>query len=230
MKKGIILVNLITLIRVIGAFLLVPIYLNFGSLWLGIAVLFFISTDSIDGFLARRLKASTFFGAAFDALSDKLFNIIVLSIVAFINPKMFIVLMLEIGILIVGLHSAFKGNKSKTSILGKVKMVILSISIIVILLLNDYPKLMELFNLSMIDYKSIINIIGIINVILDSITFLLYLITDIIHTINNHDVKDTVFNSKLKSRKELTFMLFSHDFYQKNKEIPIEKLVLNEDK
>ena len=111
MKKSVVLVNLITMVRVIGAFLLIPIYFAFGSFWLGIAVLLFISTDSIDGFLARSLHASTFFGAAFDALSDKLFNIIVLSIVSFIEPIMFYVLLCEIGILLVSFHSTFKGNK-----------------------------------------------------------------------------------------------------------------------
>lgn len=229
MKKSVVLVNLITLIRVIGAFFLVPIFLNFGTFWLGIAVLLFISTDSIDGFLARRLQASTFFGAAFDALSDKFFNIIVLFIVSYIEPKMFIVLFLEIGILLISLHSAFKGNKSKTSILGKIKMIILSLSIISILLLDSYPFMIEKFNLPMIDYKNIINILSMINVIFDAITFVVYLITDIIHTINNHDVKSTIFNSKLKSKSEFKYMLFDHDFYKKNKDVPIEKLVLNKE-
>ena len=226
MKKSIILVNLITAIRVVGAFLLIPIYLYFGSFWLGVAVLLFISTDSIDGILARTLHASTFFGAAFDALSDKLFNIIVLSIVSFIEPLMFIVLICEIGILLTSFHSAFKGNKSKTAILGKVKMFILSVSIIVILLLNDYPKMMTMFNLEMIDYNKIIRILAIVNVVLDLVTFILYLLLDIIRTINNKDVKETVFSSGLKSKKEFKMMLFSNEFYQNNKEEPIEKLVL----
>ncbi len=226
MKKSIVLVNLITAIRVVGAFLLIPIYLSFGSFWLGIAVLLFISTDSIDGFLARTLHASTFFGAAFDALSDKLFNIIVLSIVSFVEPLMFYVLLCEIGILLVSFHSTFKGNKAKTAILGKIKMFILSVSIILVLLLNDYPKMVEMFNFSMIDYKGIINVLAIINVVIDTVTFVLYLLLDIVRTINNKDVKETIFKSKLKSKKEIKEMLFSNDFYQKNKDIPIEKLVL----
>lgn len=226
MKKSIVLVNLITAIRVVGAFLLIPIYLSFGSFWLGIAVLLFISTDSIDGFLARMLHASTFFGAAFDALSDKLFNIIVLSIVSFVEPLMFYVLLCEIGILLVSFHSTFKGNKAKTAILGKIKMFILSVSIILVLLLNDYPKMVEMFNFSMIDYKGIINVLAIINVVIDTVTFVLYLLLDIVRTINNKDVKETIFKSKLKSKKEIKEMLFSNDFYQKNKDIPIEKLVL----
>lgn len=230
MKKSVVLVNLITMIRVIGAFLLIPIYFSFGSFWLGIAVLLFISTDSIDGFLARSLHASTFFGAAFDALSDKLFNIIVLSIVSFIEPLMFYVLLCEIGILLVSFHSTFKGNKAKTAVLGKIKMVVLSLSIIAILLLNDYPKMMDMFKIAQIDYKSIINILAIINVAVDVVTFVLYISLDIYRTINNKDIKDTVFNCKLKSRKEMKYMLFSNEFYEKNKDVPIEKLVLNNKK
>ena len=230
MKKSIVLVNLITTIRVIGAFCLIPIYLHFGSFWLGIAVLFFISTDSIDGFLARTLHASTFFGASFDALSDKLFNIIVLAIVSFIEPKMLIVLLLEILILIISIHSAFKGNKSKTAMLGKVKMVVLSLSIIVILLLNDYSTLMNIFKVSEIDYINIFNLLAIINIIIDSFTFILYLFLDIYRSINNKDVKDTIFKKKMKSKEELKYMLFSNEFYIENKDMPIEKLVLNNKK
>ena len=230
MKKSVVLVNLITMVRVIGAFLLIPIYFAFGSFWLGIAVLLFISTDSIDGFLARSLHASTFFGAAFDALSDKLFNIIVLSIVSFIEPIMFYVLLCEIGILLVSFHSTFKGNKAKTAILGKIKMVVLSLSIIAILLLNDYPKMMDMFKLSEIDYRNIINILAIINVFIDVVTFVLYISLDIYRTINNKDIKDTVFNCKLKSKNEMKYMLFSNEFYEKNKNVPIEKLVLNNKK
>ena len=230
MKKSIILVNSITAIRVIGAFLLIPIYLFFGSFWLGVAVLLFISTDSLDGILARTLHASTFFGAAFDALSDKLFNIIVLSIVSFIEPLMFIVLLCEIGILIISFHSTFKGNKSKTAILGKIKMFILSISIIAILLLNDYPKMIDIFNLQMIDYKNVIFILTITNIILDVVTFILYLSLDIIRTRDNKDVKETIFTIGLKSKEEFKMMLFSNDFYEKNKEEPIEKLVLKKRK
>ena len=226
MNKNFVIVNLITLIRVIGAFCLIPIYMLFGSFYLAIAVLLFISTDSIDGFLARTLHASSFFGALFDALSDKLFNIIVLAITAFIEPRMFIVLLFEIGILLIGFHSAFKGNNSKTLILGKVKMVILSVSIILILLLDSYPKLIEMFNLNMINYKAIISIICIFNIVFDGITFITYLIRDIVNTINNKEVKETIFQKKLKSKKELKEMLLSNDFYINNKDVPIEQLVL----
>ena len=230
MKKSILLVNIITAIRVVGAFLLIPIYLSFGSFWLGVAVLIFISTDSLDGILARSLHASTFFGAAFDALSDKLFNIIVLSIASFIEPLLFFVLLCEIGILLISFHSTFKGNKAKTAVLGKIKMFILSVSIIAILLLNDYPKMMEMFNFQMIDYNKTIRILAIINVVLDVVTFVLYLLLDILRTKNNKDVKETIFTSGLKGKEEFKKMLFSNEFYQKNRDIPIEKLVLKKRK
>lgn len=226
MNRNFIIVNSITLIRVIGALFLVPIYLLWGSFGLAIAVLIFISTDSIDGFLARKLHASTFFGAAFDALSDKLFNIVVLAIVSFIEPKMLFVLLFELGILCIGIHSSFKGNNSKTLILGKVKMVILSLTIISILFLDSYPKLMEMFNLPSINYKNLINILSIFNIIFDGVTFIVYLIRDTINTLNNKEVKETVFQKKLKSKKEIKNMLFSNEFYKENKDVPIEKLVL----
>ena len=47
---------------------------------------------------------------------------------------------------------------------------------------------------------------------------------------NNKDVKETIFSIGLKSKEEFKMMLFSNDFYEKNKEEPIEKLVLKKRK
>ena len=229
-KRNLIIVNLITLIRVIGAFFLIPIYLNFGFFGLGIAVLIFVSTDSIDGFLARTLKVSTFFGAIFDAVSDKLFNVIVLSILITKIPIMALSLIFEIGILIISFHGAFKGNNAKTSTLGKIKMVIISISIVAMIFLLDYSKLIELFNFPNIDNMLIVNILSIIIVIIDCINFIDYLRLDIIKTSKNTKVKKTVFDQDHINMKEFLEIIFSPKTYEENKNVPIEKLFLKNKK
>ena len=83
--QKLIFVNMLTGLRFIGSILLIPIYLNFGMLGMLISTIIFYSTDAIDGFAAKKLQVSTFFGALFDGMSDKLFDIIVLVILSFNN-------------------------------------------------------------------------------------------------------------------------------------------------
>ena len=60
------IVNLITLLRVIGTIFLIPYYRCFGSLKAGLFSLICNVTDVFDGSLARKWKVSTFFGSLFD--------------------------------------------------------------------------------------------------------------------------------------------------------------------
>lgn len=225
MNKKFLLVNFITLIRVIGAICLYPIYLKYGSFGLAIAVLIFISTDSIDGFLARTLHASTFFGAAFDALSDKLFNIIVLLILVFKCPLLLVILIFELAILLVGFASTIKGNKSKTTILGKVKMVVLSLGFITVLTFIDYPKVMEMFNLPLVNYLQIINITSIIMISFEVITFIDYLRIFFLNSKDN-TVKDTLLDKKLINKKQWKVVLFSNEYYEENKNNSVANILL----
>ena len=61
-----VIVNLITLTRLVGALLLPLIYIKYGPSICAIWTIVLFATDAIDGFLARTLKISTFFGSAMD--------------------------------------------------------------------------------------------------------------------------------------------------------------------
>ena len=65
-----VIVNLITLTRLVGALLLPLIYIKYGPSICAIWTIVLFATDAIDGFLARTLKISTFFGSAMDGISD----------------------------------------------------------------------------------------------------------------------------------------------------------------
>ena len=69
-----VLVNAITLCRLFGALFLPIAYHLYGINFIALVTIFLFITDAIDGFLARRLKISTFFGCSMDALSDKVLN------------------------------------------------------------------------------------------------------------------------------------------------------------
>jgi len=80
------IVNILTLIRIIGTIILIPIYNIYGGKVVGIVSLICYLTDSIDGILARKWKVSTFFGALFDGFADKLFTIINFIVLYLITP------------------------------------------------------------------------------------------------------------------------------------------------
>ena len=219
-SKRFLLVNFITLLRVIGSILLIPIYFKFGYFVLGIAVLIFVSTDCIDGFLARTLHTSTFFGAIFDALSDKLFNAIVLLLLSIKYPIMLFIIFMEAMILYIGFNSTIRGNKSRATKLGKLKMVILSISIVLILFLSDSEKLFSIINYSF-NTDLVITCLLVLIFIIETIT-----LADYIRLYLKNGKKKKVFERELKDKKEIQRMLLSHEFYKENKNEPIEKLVL----
>ena len=219
-SKRFLLVNFITLLRVIGSILLIPIYFKFGYFVLGIAVLIFVSTDCIDGFLARTLHTSTFFGAIFDALSDKLFNAIVLLLLSIKYPIMLLIIFMEAMILYIGFNSTIRGNKSRATKLGKLKMVILSISIVLILFLSDSEKLFSIINYSF-NTDLVITCLLVLIFIIETIT-----LADYIRLYLKNGKKKKVFERELKDKKEIQRMLLSHEFYKENKNEPIEKLVL----
>ena len=223
-SKRFLFVNFITFLRVIGSILLIPIYFKYGSFALGIGVLIFVSTDFIDGFLARTLHTSTFFGAIFDALSDKLFNVIVLLLISIKHPIMLLLIVMECIILYVGFNGTIKGNKSRSTILGKLKMIVMSVSIILILLLSEEDKLSSLINISL-NADLIINCLLIITFIFEGATLI-----DYIRIYIKNGKKKKVFERDLKDKKEIQRMLLSHEFYKENKNEPIEKLVLKNDK
>ena len=95
------IINFLTLIRVIGTIILVPIYNNFGGFSAGILSLVCYLTDSIDGILARHFKASTFFGALFDGTADKLFTIVNFIVLYLITPYALIPIIFELLIVLV---------------------------------------------------------------------------------------------------------------------------------
>ena len=89
MLAKLLIVNLLTLIRVIGTGVLIPIYKLKGGLIAGIFSLVCYLTDSVDGILARHWKVSTFFGALFDGIADKLFTIV--NFIVYTNSAIYII-------------------------------------------------------------------------------------------------------------------------------------------
>src|SRR5574344_1003429 len=125
-----IFVNAITLFRLLGAFILIPVYFMFDLKVASIFSLTLFLTDLIDGFLARKFKVSTFFGSSMDALSDKVLGSVSLGILSSVSSLMFVPLAIEILVPIAN-FIAYKNNANiKSSKIGKIKTWALGITVI----------------------------------------------------------------------------------------------------
>ena len=166
MKKDlikIILINLITLTRLIGAFTLPFIFVFKGAPIGAIVTIILFATDWIDGLLARKLNACTLWGAGMDALCDKLLNICSFSLLGSVYNKMLLPLLIEIAIMYTNYSSYRYGGNVKSTKIGKIKTVILDVLVIlsfciiglqvfnsnskvIIYLINKTPELINLFS------------------------------------------------------------------------------------
>ena len=131
------IVNLLTLIRVIGTIILIPIYNYYGGLKAGIFSLICYLTDSVDGILARKWKVSTFFGAIFDSISDKIFTIINFIVLYLITPYAIIPIIFEILITLLQLFKFNNNYNIKSNIIGKIKVWFLAASLVLLFVVSD---------------------------------------------------------------------------------------------
>lgn len=216
MKKIIpkIIVNLITLTRLIGAILLPFIFLKYDFKIIFIITLIIYVTDLLDGFLARTFKCSCFFGAILDTISDKMLNMVVLVILGLKNRIMFIVLAMEVLIALVNLCKYKEGFNIRVNVFGKVKMLILGLTVLICYIAYTTTKFDMIF-LSGLIYT----LIG-----MQIITLFTYLIDPI----KNPKFKVKIESKmKLKNKKEILNILFNTDFYLENREKPLKVLLYN---
>ena len=126
--------NILTCSRALAPIVIIPtLLLNRLDIAIVELVLFEL-TDFFDGRLARKLNCVTDFGVKLDAVCDKLFvlGIMIPAIIKY--PVLLINLILEFCISYINIVSEFKKNNPKSSIIGKVKTVFLSITLVLVFL------------------------------------------------------------------------------------------------
>lgn len=122
--------NILTFSRFLAPFLIVPFVL-FNKLSIAVILLIlFTITDFLDGRLARKFDCVSEFGIKLDAACDKFFvlGIMIPSIINY--PVLIINLLLEFCISYVNIISEAKKNNPSSNIIGKIKTVFLSITLI----------------------------------------------------------------------------------------------------
>lgn len=200
-KKWFIIVNLITFSRIIGSIFLFPLYFSLGPKIIGIILAILFLTDWIDGYLARKFKVSTFFGSIMDTICDKLIAIVACTVLCFLNPYMIYSIIVEALIALVSALNVTQNNTAKASYVGKVKMWILSMCVVVGFFICKPDK--DLINL----------FVFIPAIVFELITFYGYL-----KKVLSGKFIVTNKKPKYKNKEDIKMMLFSPEFYEKNKD------------
>lgn len=234
-KKSIILVNSITMSRIVGTFLIpvVNIFLSTGGVIVYLVCL--LLTDAIDGILARKLNSSTLFGSLLDTIADKLLGIAALAVLTKNYYIMLFPIFTEVIIMLINTRGALRGAITESSSLGKIKTWVLGIAIVLGFLTITSPELLS----NIKNNTVIINILNYINNNNNSIMNILASITagaglivacDYYLQVRN-DLKKAseegfeIKNIKLKNSKDLTYALFDTKYYQETRNEPLIKKI-----
>ena len=242
-----VIVNFITIIRVLATFFLIPVTIFYGYYVTGIMGVLIYFTDFLDGFLARRWNVSTFFGAFLDGMADKLFTIVFISIITLRVPWMIVPLVMEVIILIIGYNTAFKGNNIHSLIIGKIKAFVLDLLLIASYITADFNNFKNAFIPVINDltnYQINITLTLFILIILsfEIFTIISYIFYDIKNSKTNLEYQKILQESKsikdmFQKRKKVTkklyqellknkHLLFDVEFYNKHKNDNIKDLLL----
>ena len=220
-----IIVNLITLIRVFASIFLPISYFIHGIGYFSLFICLVFFTDFIDGKLSRHWKVESFLGSLLDSMSDKLFALVVLGVLAYVYKSVLIVLLCEVYILITGIF-AFNNNKNiKSSKTGKTKTFILdaSISIMYIYLARSIycTKISTSLNNFLIKSENKVSyvLIGIM-IGMELLTIADYSIKRFKQvSIKKYEKK------KVKDKKEILWMLTNREFYIENRDKALKELL-----
>lgn len=174
--RKVLIVNSVTALRFLASFLIVPVFKTLGGLSAAVFAGVFMFTDWIDGFLARKFNASTFFGSIFDGATDKAFAILTFALLMTVNPLVFSVpLLMELAILVVQNKKMKKGLNVKSNMIGKIKTWILSFSMAFSLaaveLLNIKPLVEYIKTASLANVAAIEDTLALLGITLPAVLF-----------------------------------------------------------
>lgn len=228
MKKKLVIVNCISFIRIMGIFIIPFLFMNKLAIpTIVVAGLVFL-TDFIDGFLARKWKVCTFFGALLDSIADKLLIYTIILLLVFKYPLLYIpVFLLEIVIVLISIKKSFNGYHIESSKMGKIKTAIVFIGIFLSYVVLGATELNEIVTSTSL--KFFINNEDTIIICIASLIILAELIAILSYTSN--DMKDLSYKKTklhlVKNRKIILKYALSPEYFYENKNASQAKLVEN---
>ena len=193
-----IFVNLITTIRLIDSLALLFLKGRVSSyIFIANIVLIFL-TDSIDGICARKFKVQTMYGSVMDAIADKALCIILIVLSLERIDAFTYILIGEIAISVVNVIFKLKGKNAKSRKFGKIKMWIISITI-VLGYLNYFGILKNML---------IVKIGTIITLIMQIFTMM-----DYINYLRQKEAIPKKDRKHIKNINDLMYVLFDTNYY-----------------
>lgn len=192
-----ILVNSITIFRLISTFALISILNKVSSMTFLILISILFSTDFLDGALARKYEVQSFFGSWLDTIADKTLNIIIMLPLLKVSKLYYIIIATEVIILFINVIAVINKKMIQTLKVGKLKMWFIYIVVILgyISLFKSIPK-------------CIINYSLYFTIILETCVIISYLYYELLG-------KNT---STFKfDKNRIMYCLFDTDYYKENK-------------
>lgn len=237
-KKKKIIVNGITISRLLSSFLIPIIFSKFSVAVFLLIVLFNLTSDILDGFLAKHVfHVSTLGGSLLDMTADKMLSFSILGILSSMYPVMAIPLLLEILIASINVFNFNKKAIGKSSQIGRIKTVLMGVSIGLLFLVGLSPELIKSINNTKIinilkffaNNKSIVNISETVALAAETVVASDYLIK----SKKKCDSNDKKFEiaQLIKNKEFIKEILFDEKYYEKinNQNMSlVEKLLPNE--
>ncbi len=204
MKKKIIkvIVNTLTLTRLVGAFLIPVINSSDNTILIITYLALLFVTDTLDGMLARKYGVSTKGGFHLDQFCDKVLGIVVL--VSFIKKEslLLLLLILEFSIGLVNTIRASCGESGRSSTIGKIKTLVFSITLVLTAI--DVYTFDILKNVNFI-VNSIVKILILFTASLEILTLIGYIKEAILESKQSRTKLNI--NEKIKSIRDLKYVI-----------------------
>ena len=189
-------VNLITTMRFIYTLALPVLKVKVSKLAFIINIGILFITDSIDGILARKFKVQTLYGSMMDTIADKSLCIMLLLLLVGNLQILAPVLIGEVIIALINIVATIKGKKTKSSFMGKAKMWLISITIV----------------LSYMYYFNVCNYyIWVVSLVLTTAMQIATIINYIFRISKQENNTSQIY--KTKNWEELKYILFDSDYY-----------------
>jgi len=206
-----IIVNLLSLSRVIGALLLPLIFLKVSIPALITLLVVLFVTDMLDGMLARKWEVKTIGGGLLDPLGDKMLAIMCIFSLWQEHTSFGYLLLGEVLITLINILRSIRGEKVKSLIIGKIKTWALSITLIIGAVIQ--------FGLLNID-ENILQISFYITIALEIMTILVYLLHLIVFV-----KKESKYSLKDIDIKYFLKRVFNEEKYKEDKDKSVMELL-----
>lgn len=134
--------NALTRIRILGSFAIPPLAFTNPIVAVLVAAIVAV-TDALDGYIARHYDAFSKHGALLDTIADKILSLAIVCSLFKVYPFFATAILVEEAFIVTTNTAArISGKTTKSSILGKIKTWILSVSTIGAILAIAFPQFM----------------------------------------------------------------------------------------